>query len=57
MLVEYDPRDYVWKVETYTCPFHKENPQFGYAGCTCTTNYTMRRKSEEEKEEDRKVRD
>ena len=44
MIIDYDPDDYESIIEHHICSFHKKHPGVPYAGCTCFSSYSQRRK-------------
>jgi len=49
MLIEYNPDDWEAIIDHRTCDFHKKHPNQRWAGCTCSSTYSMCRKRENEK--------
>ena len=47
-IIEFNPDDYEIHTEHTTCQFHKDNPGVPYAGCTCTSSYSMHRKEKKD---------
>ena len=56
MLIQYDPDRYTVDVQIHTCPFHVEFPGDDYAGCTCSSAYTQRECTPEERADKRRGR-
>ena len=44
MLIESNADDYESVVTHTTCPFHQEHPLEDYAGCTCSSTYSLVKK-------------
>jgi len=57
MLIQYNPDDYKTVVSQSLCSFHEKNPGKNYAGCSCSGNFTLVKKSPEELEKDRKEKE
>lgn len=53
MIYLVNDRSLVTEVTNQTCPFHKQQPNVAYAGCTCTSVFTQRKRTPQEKEEHR----
>lgn len=45
----YDPEDYELVSSRTTCSFHKRNPGVAYAGCCCSSAYSMQKKKDADK--------
>lgn len=48
MLIRYDPDEYEPVYESHTCFFHEKHPGEPFAGCTCSSSISSRRRSPEE---------
>jgi hypothetical protein len=44
MIIEFNPDDYEVKSTYYVCPFHQKNPLKHYAGCGCSSSYSLVKK-------------
>lgn len=42
MIIQYNPYEWTTVIEHVTCGFHKKHPFRVYAGCTCTSTYTIK---------------
>ena len=58
MLMLHDPMDWVTVIEQRTCEHHKRQPwDTSWPGCTCSTSYSQRRATPEERAANIKARD
>ena len=48
MLLHYDPDEYESVVTHHTCRYHQMYPGRPYAGCTCSSSYSSRRRTPED---------
>ena len=44
MLIRHNSDEYTTKVDHRICAFHKRNPLKSYAGCTCSSSYSLVKK-------------
>lgn len=52
MLIHHDPDDYVSETTSHTCDYHKRKPwDVAWPGCTCSSGYTQRLATPQEKAE------
>lgn len=52
MLIVFNEEDYETEVTHYTCPYHKAGGETSYAGCTCSSSYSLKKKPLGERHEE-----
>ena len=58
MLIHHNPDDYVSESKHHICEHHKRQPwDTNWPGCTCSSSYSLRRATPEEKADNIKQRE
>jgi hypothetical protein len=46
MIINFNPEEWETIITDSICEFHKKHPGKLYAGCTCSTSFSLRRKKD-----------